>query len=188
MANRLAFVCLLWLGLLAICSMSAQADVIPGITAYSDHGPTPGYNLAHLVNGAGLPGGVPTLDAEHSYPNYGTSWQSYPTVNLTFDLHGEYDVSTMCVWPWSSLASASAKGVRIRLAGRLGGAEMSRKELLRVGSLPLHTIRAKIDYGFAEAATTYGNIGVKVWINHGLLEEGETLDKERERAADAKKG
>ena len=84
--------------------------------------------------------------------------------------------------------AAGARGVRIRLAGRLGGAEMSRRELLRVGSLPLHTLRAKIDYGFAEAATTYGHIGVKVWINQGLLDEFETLDKERDRVADAKKG
>jgi len=79
---------------------------------------------------------------------------------------------------------AGAKGVRIRLAGRLGGAEMSRKELLRVGSLPLHTLRAKIDYGFVEAPTTYGNIGVKVWINHGLFGEPE---EEHGRAVDAQK-
>lgn len=80
---------------------------------------------------------------------------------------------------------AGAKGVRIRLAGRLGGSEMSRKELLRLGSVPLHTLCAKIDYGFTEAKTTYGNIGVKVWIHHGLLGESENVSEERKRAVNA---
>lgn len=60
-----------------------------------------------------------------------------------------------------------AKGVKIRCAGRLNGAEIARAEALRVGSLPLHTLRSEIDYGFAEAHTTYGVIGVKVWIYKG---------------------
>jgi small subunit ribosomal protein S3 len=67
---------------------------------------------------------------------------------------------------------AGAKGVKIRIAGRLGGAEIARDEWLRVGSVPLHTLRADIDYGLAEALTTYGIIGVKVWIckgEHNLL-------------------
>jgi small subunit ribosomal protein S3 len=59
------------------------------------------------------------------------------------------------------------KGIRIATAGRLGGAEMSRREWYREGRVPLHTLRADIDYGFAEANTTYGVIGVKVWIYHG---------------------
>ncbi|MDP8224034.1 MAG: 30S ribosomal protein S3 [Candidatus Lernaella stagnicola] len=59
------------------------------------------------------------------------------------------------------------KGIRIATAGRLGGAEMSRREWYREGRVPLHTLRADIDYGFAEARTTYGVIGVKVWIYHG---------------------
>jgi len=59
------------------------------------------------------------------------------------------------------------KGIRIATAGRLGGAEMSRREWYREGRVPLHTLRADIDYGFAEANTTYGIIGVKVWIYHG---------------------
>jgi small subunit ribosomal protein S3 len=59
------------------------------------------------------------------------------------------------------------KGIRIATAGRLGGAEMSRYEWYREGRVPLHTLRADIDYGFAEARTTYGIIGVKVWIYHG---------------------
>ena len=83
---------------------------------------------------------------------------------------------------------AGAKGVRIRLAGRLGGAEMSRRELIRVGSVPLHTLRARIDYGFAEAHTTMGHIGVKVWINHGLVTEADAVaEKEAGLGVDAQK-
>jgi len=60
-----------------------------------------------------------------------------------------------------------AKGVRIQLAGRLGGSEMARNEKTMAGSIPLSTLRAKIDYGFAEAKTAQGHIGIKVWINNG---------------------
>ncbi len=60
-----------------------------------------------------------------------------------------------------------AKGIKIHVAGRLGGAEMARTEWYREGRVPLHTLRADIDYGFAEARTTYGKIGVKVWIYKG---------------------
>lgn len=60
-----------------------------------------------------------------------------------------------------------AKGVKIAIAGRLGGAEMSRKESDRAGRVPLHTLRANIDYGTSEAATTFGRIGIKVWIYKG---------------------
>lgn len=62
---------------------------------------------------------------------------------------------------------SGAKGIKIKLSGRLGGAEMSRVEWYMDGRVPLHTLRAKIDYGFAEAFTTYGNIGIKVWIFKG---------------------
>jgi len=67
-----------------------------------------------------------------------------------------------------------AKGIKINCAGRLGGAEMSRTEWYREGRVPLHTLRADIDYGFAEAKTTYGIIGVKV-----LIFKGEVLGKEK---------
>ena len=60
-----------------------------------------------------------------------------------------------------------AMGVKIICAGRLGGAEMARSVWYREGRVPLHTLRADIDYGFAEAKTTYGKIGVKVWIYKG---------------------
>jgi small subunit ribosomal protein S3 len=60
-----------------------------------------------------------------------------------------------------------AKGIRVQCSGRLGGAEMSRSEFYREGRVPLHTLRADIDYGFYEARTTFGRIGVKVWIYRG---------------------
>lgn len=62
---------------------------------------------------------------------------------------------------------AGARGVKIQLSGRLGGSEMSRCEKALTGSIPLSTLRAKIDYGFAEAKTAQGHIGVKVWVNQG---------------------
>ena len=65
---------------------------------------------------------------------------------------------------------AGAKGIRIKLSGRLGGAEMSRSEFYREGRVPLQTLRALIDYGFFEAKTTYGRIGVKVWIYKGEVQ------------------
>ena len=61
-----------------------------------------------------------------------------------------------------------AQGVKIRLSGRLGGAEMKRSEEHKEGRVPLHTLRADIDYGFSEALTTYGKIGVKVWVYNGM--------------------
>src|SRR6266404_3751268 len=71
---------------------------------------------------------------------------------------------------------AGARGVRIQLSGRLGGAEMARCETAMEGSIPLSTLRAKVDYGFIEAKTAQGHIGIKVWINNGdfLDDEGDT--------------
>jgi small subunit ribosomal protein S3 len=66
-----------------------------------------------------------------------------------------------------SAMKAGAKGIRVQCSGRLGGAEMSRSEFYREGRVPLHTLRADIDYGFREARTTYGRIGVKVWLYKG---------------------
>lgn len=68
-----------------------------------------------------------------------------------------------------------AKGIRIRVAGRLNGAEIARQEQTREGSVPLHTLRANVDYGTATARTTYGAIGVKVWIYHGTVLPGERV-------------
>ena len=66
---------------------------------------------------------------------------------------------------------AGAKGVKIQLSGRLGGAEMARCEKQNAGSIPLSTLRTKIDYGFVEAKTPQGNIGVQVWVNQGMFED-----------------
>jgi small subunit ribosomal protein S3 len=66
-----------------------------------------------------------------------------------------------------------AKGIKVRVSGRLGGHEIARSEWYLEGQLPLHTLRADIDYGFAEAKTTYGIIGVKVMINHGEARRGQ---------------
>jgi small subunit ribosomal protein S3 len=77
---------------------------------------------------------------------------------------------------------AGAKGIRIQLAGRLGGAEMARREKQISGSIPLSTLRAKIDYGFAEAKTAQGHIGVQVWVNQGMYQEGD------DHGADAQEG
>ncbi len=71
---------------------------------------------------------------------------------------------------------AGAKGIKIQLAGRLGGAEMARREKQIRGSIPLSTLRAKIDYGFTEAKTAQGNIGIQVWINQGMYHEEEKTD------------
>jgi small subunit ribosomal protein S3 len=66
---------------------------------------------------------------------------------------------------------AGAKGIKIQLAGRLGGSEMARREKQIAGAMPLSTLRAKIDYGFTEAVTPQGNIGVQVWVNQGMYED-----------------
>ncbi len=71
----------------------------------------------------------------------------------------------------STTMRAGAKGIKICVSGRLNGAEIARKEWTRVGSVPLHTLRSDIDYGFAEAHTTYGTIGVKVWICRGEFQK-----------------
>ncbi len=81
---------------------------------------------------------------------------------------------------------SGAKGIKIQLAGRLGGSEMARCEKATAGSLPLSTLRAKIDYGFAEAWTAQGNIGVQVWINQGMY-TGETADGADAQASEAPK-
>jgi small subunit ribosomal protein S3 len=87
----------------------------------------------------------------------------------------------------SSMRNTTVKGIRVNVAGRLGGAEMSRSEWYREGRVPLHTLRADIDYGLYEAKTTFGQIGVKVWIYRGDImptrEEKEAeLAKARARA------
>ena len=81
-----------------------------------------------------------------------------------------------------SAQRAGAKGIRVQVSGRLGGAEMSRSEFYREGRVPLHTLRANIDYGFHEARTTFGRIGVKVWIYKGDITEREFARQQAEQA------
>src|SRR5207244_11569522 len=69
----------------------------------------------------------------------------------------------------TSSIRSGAKGVKVQVSGRLGGSEMARTEGYSDGRVPLHTLRADIDYGFFEARTTFGRIGVKVWINKGEI-------------------
>ena len=86
----------------------------------------------------------------------------------------------------TSAMRSGAQGIKVRSGGRLGGAEMARTEGYSEGRVPLHTLRADIDYGFAEANTTFGKIGVKVWINKGeIMPEGfEQQDARRESLGD----
>ena len=76
----------------------------------------------------------------------------------------------------------NAKGIKVMLSGRLAGNEIARTEWLREGSIPSHTLRAEIDYGFGEALTTYGIIGVKVWIYKGELLKKKLNSKEKDNA------
>lgn len=88
----------------------------------------------------------------------------------------------------TSAMRSGAKGVRVQVSGRLGGAEMARTQSYSDGSVPLHTLRADIDYGFTEARTTAGRIGVKCWINKGeIMPEGYS-EPEEETSGPARKG
>jgi small subunit ribosomal protein S3 len=89
----------------------------------------------------------------------------------------------------NAIKKGNAQGVKVRLSGRLGGAEMSRTEEIKEGRIPLHTLRADIDYGFTEAHTTFGAIGVKVWVYNGMKygkeqkeDAGALVRKRRERS------
>jgi small subunit ribosomal protein S3 len=84
----------------------------------------------------------------------------------------------------SAMRSPQVKGIRVQCSGRLGGAEMSRSEFYREGRVPLHTLRADVDYGFYEARTTFGRIGVKVWIYRGEV-AGTRAEREAQAAARA---
>jgi small subunit ribosomal protein S3 len=92
----------------------------------------------------------------------------------------------------NAIKKGNAQGVKVRLSGRLGGAEMSRTEEAKEGRIPLHTLRADIDYGFAEAHTTFGSIGVKVWVYNGMKygkeqkeDAGALVRKRRDRTGTA---
>jgi small subunit ribosomal protein S3 len=93
----------------------------------------------------------------------------------------------------NAIKKGNAQGIKVRLSGRLGGAEMSRTEEAKEGRIPLHTLRADIDYGFAEAHTTFGAIGVKVWVYNGMKygkeqkeDAGALVRKRRERPSEGR--
>lgn len=93
----------------------------------------------------------------------------------------------------NAMKKGNAQGVKVRLSGRLGGAEMSRTEEAKEGRVPLHTLRADIEYGFAEAHTTFGAIGVKIWVFNGMKygkeqkeDAGAIVRKRRDKTAAAR--
>src|SRR3989338_1493894 len=102
--------------------------------------------------------------------------------NIAFQLEKQIAFRRAMKRALQTAMGAGAKGIRVRCSGRLGGAEISRREGDREGSIPLQTLRADVDYGFAEAHTTYGVIGVKCWIYKGDVLFPKTA-RELERAA-----
>jgi len=107
--------------------------------------------------------------------------------NIASQLEGRVSFRKAMKKSVSFALKAGAKGIRIQCSGRLGGAEMARTEWYREGRVPLHTLRADIDYGIAESNTTFGKIGVKVWIYLGdvILDKKEISEKKE--AAEIKK-
>jgi len=89
--------------------------------------------------------------------------------NLAFQLKKRIRFRTAMKRVLSQATEAGTKGIKVKCKGRLGGVEIARTEEYKVGKIPLHTLRADIDYGFAEAQTTYGSIGIKVWIYKGEI-------------------
>jgi small subunit ribosomal protein S3 len=88
--------------------------------------------------------------------------------NIARQLEGRGSYRKALKQALSNAMKSGAQGIKVRLSGRLGGAEMKRSEEHKEGRVPLHTLRADIDYGFHEALTTYGKIGVKVWVYNGM--------------------
>lgn len=89
--------------------------------------------------------------------------------NVASQLEGRVSFRRAMKQVMSRAMKSGAKGIKVQCAGRLGGAEMARTEHYNLGNIPLQTLRADIDYGFSEANTTYGKVGVKVWICHGEI-------------------
>ena len=103
--------------------------------------------------------------------------------NIAFSLERRVSFRRAMKQAMQRAMRSGAKGVKVATAGRLGGADMARTEGYSEGNVPLHTLRADIDYGFAEANTTYGKLGVKVWIYNGeILPEKKQQPKKEEKA------
>jgi hypothetical protein len=123
-----------------------------------------------------------------TYPMLGWSpWASFG--GMLFDQH--YDPGALFAFRRAmkrSMQSAmrlGAKGIRINVSGRLGGAEIARMEWYKEGRVPLHTLRADMDFGFAEAKTTYGIIGVKVWVFKGEVLEHDPMAMDKRLATES---
>lgn len=101
-------------------------------------------------------------------------------LNVARQLRGRASFRRTLKMAIQNAMKAGVQGIKIRVSGRLGGAEMSRTETQKQGRVPLHTLRAQVDYGFAQAFTTFGAIGVKVWMFHG-----EVLNREVKQDAGA---
>ena len=114
---------------------------------------------------------------------YGGNFKLYSTKNgMLTETSFQYQTTNMYNNEVRSFLINAPKGIKTKVSGRLGGADIARSEGYHEGSIPLQTLRADIDYGFAEAKTTYGRIGVKVWIYKGQVLQGM---KKAEEAAPA---
>lgn len=102
--------------------------------------------------------------------------------NISFQIEKRIMVKRAMKKSMQQAMDSGAKGIKIRCRGRLNGAEIARRETYLIGSIPLHTLRADIDYGFSEALTTYGLIGIKVWVYMG-----EEVKEENSSGNDAEK-
>ncbi|SET57290.1 SSU ribosomal protein S3P [Natronincola peptidivorans] len=102
--------------------------------------------------------------------------------NIAFSLERRVSFRRAMKQAMQRAMRSGAKGIKVLTSGRLGGAEMARSEGYNQGNVPLHTLRADIDYGFAEATTTYGKLGVKVWIYKGeVLPTKRNVNKEEDK-------
>ena len=104
--------------------------------------------------------------------NLQVSAMGFGTWPMSGDRYGAIEIDEAVKAIQSAMRQPNVKGIRVQCSGRLGGAEMSRSEFYREGRVPLHTLRADIDYGLYEAKTTFGRIGVKVWIYKGDIVGG----------------
>lgn len=105
--------------------------------------------------------------------------------NVAEQLEGRVSFRRVMKRAVSAALRSGAKGVKIQCAGRLGGSEMARREWYREGQVPLHTLRADIDYGFAEAHTAFGQVGIKVWVYKGKAVPGGVVKAGAGRPAQA---
>ncbi len=101
--------------------------------------------------------------------------------NLASQIEGRLPFRRAMKQALAATMRGGAQGVKILISGRLNGAEMARKESYKEGQIPLHTLRANIDYGVATAFTTYGTIGIKVWVYNGLVlnKDGQTEEEDK---------